>query len=355
MAKPVDQRAQEAVKTIVQRLIKNISIIAIFIAIGIIGMSYLGLDFDMSVSLVARILVPSVILAISNLIIFELWLRNGADNARGEKAYIDLLTQYYDMSCFINEETMQEFLVAEKQRRYDVEKKRLENIIERETKLIEFLNTPKKKGDKDIPLSPIDKIRINLAKGRLHKAKKAIDNIQIDMPYERAEQFDQLRYTIRDTHYKEYKPNDTGKFLAKRRTKKYTMLLTFTLIGFNIISVTTGGENWLIALFMTILAAVSLLASLVFGFSDGYSSIAVSNTGVYKTGVSFIQKAQAYCTKHGKKLYFIPEAVNDGIPMVPKKTEEIKPEVEVEQISMDSLFGSSPESDKDQSNGNIMK
>ena len=92
------------------------------------------------------------------------------------------------------------------------------------------------------------------------------------------------------------------------------MLITTTLVGLNSITPSIGGQNWLIAIFMTILSAVTLLASLIGGFSNGYNSIAVSSTGVYKTAISFIKKADAYCQKYNKQLRHTVKKTIDSIP-----------------------------------------
>lgn len=317
MSKPIDQKVQGVVKSAIQKVILNISIIAIFIALGVVALAYAGLDFDLATGIVWKVAVPSVILSISNIILYELWLRNGAESARSEKEYQDLQSTYNKKSKNLNEDIMQEFLDAEEERRYKVEEKRLEQLIERTEKLISTANK---------------KFRLKYLNKKLQKLIKLKDNIVIKLPYTRSEQFDELRYTIKDNKFKEYKPNDTQIYLRKQRSKKYMFTLTFTLFGINIISITASASNWLVALFMTILAAVMLLMSLVMGFSAGYTSINVYSAGIYKTALSFIDKAQAYCLKYNKTLYYNTEEPKDDIPELLEKStktqEEINSEIE---------------------------
>ena len=156
------------------------------------------------------------------------------------------------------------------------------------------------------------------------------DNIDISLPFSRSEQFDELRYTIKDNKFKEYKPNDTQIYLAKQRLKKYTTAISFTLIGINIISVSVSSSNWLVALFMTAIAAISLIAALIAGFNVGYTSVSVYNTGVYKTAINFIDKAQAYCLKYNKSLYYVAKEQKDDIPELLTKSAETHETLEQE-------------------------
>lgn len=311
MKQTVGQKTQGVVKTVIQKLILNISIYAIFISLAVVVLAYAGLDFNISTSLVMKVAVPSVLLCISNLIIYELWLRNGAANARNEQEYKDLLMNYSNESKDINEDIMQEFLDAEYNRRYKVEEDKINTLINKCEKQSEYLN--KQLADK--PKTIVIKARLVYNTKLIKKLYKHLDNISVDMPYSKSEEFDQLRYTANDAKYKEYKPNDTAKFLTKHRIKKYAMLITGCLVGINILSISLNGSNWLIAIFMGVLAAISLISSLVMGFSNGYNSISISSVGVYKTGLSFIEKAKAYCNKNNKQLYYtISKKAPDEIP-----------------------------------------
>ena len=173
------------------------------------------------------------------------------------------------------------------------------------------------------------------------KLTKARECIVVDMPYTYSEQFDQLRYAADESKLKEYKPNDTAIYMSKRRAKKYTTIITTTLIGLNIVSPSIGGQNWFIALFMTLLSAIALVSSLISGFSTGYNAIAISSTGVYKTALNFISKAEAYCDKYNKQLRYAPKETISEIPENLKKVEEIEQpqveetKIEESQITMD--------------------
>ena len=85
MGKPIEQKVQKAVKSVIQKVILNISIIAIFVSLAVIALAYMGLDFSLAGGIVLKVMVPSIILTISTLIIYELWLRNGAESSRSEK------------------------------------------------------------------------------------------------------------------------------------------------------------------------------------------------------------------------------------------------------------------------------
>ena len=268
-------------------------------------MCYAGLTFSINVKIVATIAVSSIVLATSSLIIYELWVKSGIQNAKEQTEYTNLLSTYETKAKGLNSEVMQEFIEAEKKRRFDVEEKKITTEIERLDKIQEHIKDSK---------SIIDKYRFKWNKLKLLKLYKAKDNIVIDMPYKYSEQFDQLRYSAGDSEYKEFKPHDALIYFRKKRISKYTMLLTTTLVGINSISLTVGGQNWIIALFMTAISAVTLIASLVSGFTSGYNSIAISSTGVYKTAISFIEKAEVYCNKYNKKLRDTDIVITDEIP-----------------------------------------
>ena len=315
MGKPIEQKVQKAVRSVIQKVILNISIIAIFVSLAVIALAYMGLDFSLAGGIVLKVMVPSIILTISTLIIYELWLRNGAESARSEKEYQDLLSHYDVKSKNISEDILQEFLDAEKDRRYKVEESRLDKAIEKITKTLNTVN---------------NKVRQKRLNRKLKILLKHKDNIDISLPFSRSEQFDELRYTIKDNKFKEYKPNDTQIYLTKQRLKKYTTAISFTLIGINIISVSVSSSNWLVALFMTAIAAISLIAALIAGFNVGYTSISVYNTGVYKTAINFIDKAQAYCLKYNKSLYYVAKEQTDDIPELLTKSTETQETLEQE-------------------------
>lgn len=299
-------------------------------------MAYFGLSFTISLSIVISIAVPSIILAICSLIIYELWLQRGENDARTEQEYTDLVENYSTKSANIIDESMQEFLDAEKQRRYDVEENRLQNEIDRLDKIITALSNSQ--FDKKSTIF-INKIRIKHCKKLLAKYHRQKDHIIIDMPYHYSEQFSQLRYSATALSVKEYKPNDTKHYIRGKRLGKYTATLITTVVGFNLFSPVIGGQNIFIALFMTILASATLFLSICRGYSHGYTAISVSSTGVYNTALMFINKAEAYCQNKNIPLYFISITEN---PVAPPEAQtqsiELKPaqEVveEVKQISM---------------------
>jgi hypothetical protein len=114
------------------------------------------------------------------------------------------------------------------------------------------------------------------------------------------------------------------------------MIITFTLIGMTAVYPVFSAEYGILeAIFMTILGAGSLVFSLVSGFSNGDHSIRVVSTGVYKTANEFIEKANGYCTKEKKFLYYkqMPEGWLDKIKR--EAQEKLKPvESPVEQVGI---------------------
>lgn len=288
-------------------------------------MCYAGLQFDITIEIVATVAVPSVILCISSLVLYELWAKNGISNAKVEPEYIELTAKYKAAAAHLNSETMQEFIVAEKQRRYNVEYERLTNEINKTELTISALSHEENVSNWT---KKINKVRLKLNKKRYNKLCTKRDTIVIDMPYTYAEQFDELQYNAADYKFKEYKPGDAAKFMSKKRGSKYVWTITLTLVGLNVISPTIGGQHWLIAMFMTLLAAISLLISIVTGYSTGYNSVAVYNTGIYETALLFIDKAKAYCIKYNRELYYKVEAVND-IPDEVKKPEETSGKIDM--------------------------
>lgn len=316
------KQAGETVKKAVQKIIANTSIIAIIAAVFVIALSYAGLTFELSFKLVINIFIPSVILAISAIIVYELWIRNGIENARNEEDYKILLAEYDRRSTNLDLATMQKYIDYEKKRRYDVEYSRLSNSIEKLESSIEKL--------KELKLNAFDKVKLKTKKHNLKKLIKARENIYIDMPYYSSEQFDQLRYHTSVTTVKEYKPNDTSKFMRKHRFEKYAKILTTTLVGLNSFTATIGGKNWGIAVFMTLLAILALFGAVVSGFTTGYNSVAISSTGVYKTAINYIVKAKAYCLANNLELYLpITDTEENYVDPNLTKVENIKTPEEV--------------------------
>lgn len=299
---PLRQKNVNTVKNAVTILIKNISIIAIFLSIGIIALLYLGPEINLNGKIVFRLAVPSVVLAVSITIINELWITNGRQNAREENDYQKLIHTYGAKSDGLYYPALQDSLDYEYERRYQVEYDRLTRMLNRETAVLEKTKLLAKS---------------RLAKSRLviwYKTKKirrqirhieyARNTIKVFIPYEKAEEFDYLRYNIQDIIYKEYSPNDTKKHLAKARVKKYTSTFTFAVGGLNALSIGGSmGDPWA-ALIMTTLAALAILFTVVGGFTTGYNNVKIVSTGVYNTANTFLDQAVAYCKRTSKDLYY---------------------------------------------------
>lgn len=291
------QRTNNIVKNAVTKLIKNISVIAIFASLGLILLLYLGPEIHLATKVVFKLAVPSVLLAVSITIVNELWIKNGQNTAFEEEEYQILLKTYAGKSDGLNYDTLQSFLDYEYERRYNTEYDRLTRIIEREQSILNKM----KSVDTD---KRIHKLRIRKVTRRMNKIIRHRDNIVVSMPYEKSEEFDYLKYNIQDIVYKEYSPNDTRVHLKKARVKKYISVFTFSIVGLNALSIGGSmGDLW-VAIIMTSLASVSLIMSVVKGFSIGYHNIKVVSTGVYRTANSFIDQAVAYCKRNNKDLYY---------------------------------------------------
>lgn len=337
---------QEIVKNTLQKIIKNISIIAIFLSLLLILMTYLAPELKFDINLITKMAVSSVILCLSNMLIYELWVKNGSDNAREETDYQTLLKTYDKKSDGMNYDTMQLCIDHEEKRRYDVEYDRLTRIIDRDTNLLEKLEVieyEKVEVEGQVPTEikkkASEKLRIWYLKRKISRLTKARDTIVIKLPYAKSEEFDYLRYNLEDSIYKEYAPNDTKRYLGSHRMKKYIFIVTFTMIGINILSFGASfGQNILMAIFMTMLAAVSIILSLVTGFSNGYHSIKIVSTGVYKTANEFIDRSIAYCKTIGKDLYYKEpakeEKPKEDIKDISKEDQEIPQEEIKTQIEI---------------------
>lgn len=294
---PTQQRTNQAIKNTVNTVVKNISIIAIFVSIGLIALLYLGPEINLNTTLVFRLAVPSVVLAISLTIVYELWITNGRRSAYEEEEYQNLLKSYAVKSDGLHYPTLQEFLDYERDRRYLVEYDRLTRSLEREQNLLHKMVSNS---------SPTWRDRYDqwIVSRNVNKLIRAKETIRIYMPFEKSEEFDYLRYNLQDIVYKEYSPSDTKRHLTKARTKKYTGTFTFTIVGLNILSIGGSmGDLW-VALIMTSLAVVALVYSVFQGFSVGYHNVKIISTGVYKTGNSFLDQAVAYCKRKTKDLYY---------------------------------------------------
>lgn len=315
------------IKNTINTIIKQISIIAIFISLAVIALLYIGPDIKLDIGFQTKLALTSGVLAISSSVLYELWLKNGRIEASNETEYRDLLKTYSQKSDGLHYPTLQEFLDYERQRRYDVEYDRLDRILEREKSLLE-------KMEKSPYQKFVDKIRRRSCKRRIRRIVRALDRIKIYMPYEKSEEFDYMRYSIQDIVYKEYSPKDTNNHLIKARTKKYSTTLTLTIVGFNFFSIGSSMTNnlWQAAI-MFVLAALSLLMAVIGGFSTGYNNIKIVGTGVYNTANSFLDQAVAFCRRHRKDLYYkgLTE-FREYKPEEPKIVLPVTPSIPVQDI-----------------------
>jgi len=285
------------VKNIVVSLSKYVSMIFLFISVGIIALLYLGPDITMASSIKFRLAVPSIVLAGSGAVLYELWIKNGKEEAFGEKPYQDLLTIYINKSEGLHYPSLQDFLDYEYRRRYQVEYDRITRLLEREEAI-------EKKLSQSVYPGIATKLSIKKAQRNIVRYTRKRDKIKINMPYDKSEEFDFLRYSVEDLVHKEYSPKDTKKDLALARAKRHPRKITMAVIGFNILTIGGAmGDIWT-AVIMTLLAAVSLAMAAITGFKTGYRNIKVVSTGVYKTANSFLDQAYAYCQREGKDLYY---------------------------------------------------
>lgn len=315
------------VKNTLNTIIKHISVIAIFVSVSLILILYLGPEINLATALVFRLAVPSVVLTVSSLVIFELWVTNGRRSAFEEQTYVDLLTVYADKSDGLYYPTLQKFLDWERDRRFEVAHDRLSRKLEREEAVLKKLEANDSKRWRD-------KWNRMATRVAIRKYKRQLDTIKISMPYEKSEEFDYLRYNIQDIVYKEYSPSDTKHHLTQARASKYVRTTTVTLVGLNILSIGgTMGDVW-VALIMTFFALVSLLLSVIRGFSVGYNNIKVVNTGVYKTANSFLDQAVAYCKREGKELYY--KGLTEFREVIPPTLADLK--VEKDPVNLEDFF-----------------
>ena len=149
----INNKLRDALNT----MIRNISAIAIFISVAVVLVLYLGPEITLTSALIFRLAVPSIIVAISTTMLYELWIQNGRRTAYEEQDYIDLLKNYAKKSDGLYYPNVQAFLDYEEKRRFTVAEERLTNMIDRDISLIEKI---KNTTDKTI----WDKVRIKQLK-----------------------------------------------------------------------------------------------------------------------------------------------------------------------------------------------
>lgn len=339
--------SEDIVKNVLTKIIKHISIIAIFMAIAVMTVLYFGPEVSLDLRFFTRLTVASIVLCISIIIIYELWSKTGQDKARSEKEYIEVTTEFDRLSSNIDYATMQDYLDYEEKRRYNVEYDKYTKLILRDSELLKKIQediqkrketasmlNPNKKSDKKLlrkllHVSLEDRWKIRLLTKRIKNNNKRRTSIYIKLPYVKSEEFDYLRYNINTEGFKEYTPDDTKKYMRIHRTKKYIQSITLALFGVNMLSFgsTISGNYWYAAI-MTLLTIVSLVIAVVSGFSVGYKSIAIVSTGVYKTANEYINKAIVYCERNDKGLYYKETPVYEYESLENKDTIDEKPEVE---------------------------
>ena len=348
---------EEVAKNVLQKVIRHISVIAVVIAAIIMLILYIGPEITLDLKFFTRFSVAGVLLCISIIIIYELWCKTGQDKAKDEEDYKKLMKEFDVKSMNMNYETMQEYLDYEEKRRYNVEYDKYTKLITRDTELLEKIQSDiesrktaaskldktkksdKKKINKLLAVSLEDKIKMTTLRKKIKKWNRKRTNIVIKMPYIKSEEFDYLRYNTTSENFKEYAPHDTMRYLNASRAKKYVTVVTFALFGINMLSFagTMNGNVWY-AIFMTLLSSVSLIMSIISGFTTGYKSISIVSTGVYKTAVEYINKAIVYCDRHEKELYYkeLPKYEYEEEQEIVEEVKTIEPTVTVEQVDEDN-------------------
>lgn len=305
MKKDFSERLGNGVKNVLTRLIKNVSIIAIFLVLIIVIFTSLGAEFSLGAFFTSSLGVESVLLSIGTVVLYELWLRNGETNGRAEKDYQDCIELFQSKSKNISPERMQMFIEAEKQRRYKVEEKRIMKELENVNKQLEKKTLSK------------------AARKFLEKKKQRLEDhvIVVDMPYKVSEEIEGLRFAVKDNNKREYKPSATRRYLAGRRVKKYATTIFFAMFSVNVIVMGAINGRWLDTVLALIVAVVCITMAVVGGFTSGYRAITITSFGVYQTANEFIDKAVSWCTKNGFSLYYAEDEEEKSF----KKTEELIP------------------------------
>ena len=288
MKKDPYSKMGDTVKNVLTQLIKNISIVAIFILLFLVVFASLGAEFSLEGFFKSSLGVQSVLLGVGTIILYELWCRNGETNGKSEQDYIDTVKSFQELSKNINPEKMQLFIEAEKQRRYKVEEKQIIKDIEN--------------IDKQLEKKTLSKMARRYL---LRKRQKLEDHvIVVDMPYKVSEEIEGLRVAIKDPYKKEYKPNAMRYYLGKRRVKKYFSTVFFAVFSVNVIIMGGIKGTWLDVILALAIAVCSIMMAVVGGFVSGYRSITIFSFGVYQTANEFINKAISWCTKEGYSLYY---------------------------------------------------
>lgn len=314
---------ETVVKGILKRLIRNMAIVGTVIALVVLIALFFGPEVNLDLRFFTRLTVVSIILCISIIVVYELWCKTGQNKAREEDDYNELLKEYDRLSLNMDYSTMQEYLDYEEKRRYNVEYDRLTRLIVRDTDLLDKMTKEieerkkqastldtkiknnRRKARKLLRVSIEDRIKMSTLRKRIKWNTRKRTNIVIKLPYVKAEEFDYLRYNLNTESFKEYSPNDTKRYLRFHRSKRYIQSITVALFGINMLSFGTAmaGNIWY-GIFMTVLSIVALLATIVSGYSVGYKSVSIISAGVYKTANEYISKAQVYCERNNKVLYY---------------------------------------------------
>lgn len=288
MKHDIGEQVGGAIKNVVTKMIKYMSVIAIFLVLAIVAFTSLGAEFSLSGFLKSGFGVPSVLLAIGTIFLYELWLKNGQAYAKTEEDYRECIKEFQLKSKGISVDRMQLFIDAEKQRRYKVEEKRILKEIENIDKMLE-----KKK------MSKAGRKRLLLKRQRLEDHV-----IVVKMPYKVSEEIDGLRYSIKEDKKREYSPKDTNRFVLSQRIRKYLMTFFFSFFSINVIVMGAINNQWLQTIIALLAAIVAVVMAVVTGYLAGYRSIATIAFGVYSTANDFIDKAIYWCTKEGFSLYY---------------------------------------------------
>ena len=291
MKKDIVGEATQVVKSIIVRIIKSISIIAIFLLLAMVIFTSMGAEFSLKAFLTSGFGVSSILLSIGSIFLYELWLRNGQNSGREEKDYIGVTEEFQKKSKNMSPDHMQMFIEAEKQRRYEVEEKKILKEIEHIDQVLKKTNLS-------------ERARKKLSKRR----QTLVDHVIIvKMPYRVSEEIESLRYSLGDDKKKEYKPSDIKNYLRFHRASKYFLTTFLAMFSVNLIIMGGLTGNWWNVLLTFFVAVIVIIISVVTGFSNGYHSMAITAVGVYKTGNEFIDKAVNWCTKKGFSLYYAEE------------------------------------------------
>ena len=277
--KPVLPNIRNKADGLIKGAIRNFSIIAVVIVFFVVTISAIGAEFRLDISN-ASVQFLGLLMASSNIFLYELWRSNGKKNGMTDKGFLEALSRYANDVKLLDLPAMEQYLNYERHRRKGL----IESLLAEESGLsIDELATLSKQALKSKGIRLFMRLRIiRYRKRRLPK-----------LAFKTAWQIKWLSRYVSSGVDRETTSSSERNDVVKNTLIKYSTAVVFMLVTVSAVF-SLIGANPLQVLFTVAMFSISMIFSVVGGHGVGNRQIAVHRKNILLTACDYMSECDKY-------------------------------------------------------------